>query len=40
VETTCTGALPWGIIQAATVVVAFILLGPALGLRRAHPVRA
>jgi len=39
-ETTFTGALPWGIIQAATVVLAFLVLGPALGLRGVHPVRA
>ena len=36
-ETTFTGALPWGIIEAATVVGAFILLGPMLDLRRPHP---
>jgi len=35
-ETTFTGALPWGLIQAATVVLAFRVLGPALGLRRAR----
>jgi hypothetical protein len=35
-ETTFTGALPWGLIQAATVVLAFLILGPALGLRRAR----
>jgi hypothetical protein len=33
-ETTFTGALPWGVIQAATVVLAFVVLGPAPGLRR------
>ena len=31
-ETTFTGALPWGLIQAATVVLAFAVLGPELGL--------
>lgn len=31
-ETTLTGALPWGAIQAASVVAAFVALGPALGL--------
>jgi hypothetical protein len=36
-ETTFTGALPWGVSQAATVVLAFVVLGPALGLRRPHP---
>ena len=35
-ETTFTGALPWGVIEAATVVVAFIVLGPTLDLRRPH----
>ena len=35
-ETTFTGALPWGLIQAATVVLAFLILGPVLGLRRAR----
>ena len=33
-ETTIAGALPWGVSQAAAVVVGFVLLGPALGLRR------
>lgn len=33
-ETTFTGALPWGIAQAAAVIIAFIVLGPALGLRQ------
>lgn len=37
-ETTLTGALPWGAIQAATVVLGFVALGPALGLR--NPRRA
>jgi hypothetical protein len=36
-ETTLAGALPWGIAQAATVVLGFIVLGPALGLRRRLP---
>lgn len=36
-ETTFTGALPWGVIQAATVIAAFVVLGPALGLRHPHP---
>jgi len=36
-ETTVPGALPWGLTQAATVVLGFIVLGPALGLRRSHP---
>jgi hypothetical protein len=36
-ETTFAGALPWGVTQAATVVLAFVVLGPALGLRRPHP---
>ena len=32
-ETTLSGALPWGLIQSATVVVGFVVLGPALRLR-------
>ena len=32
-ETTLSGAIPWGIAQAASVVFGFILLGPLLGLR-------
>ncbi len=32
-ETTFTGALPWGLTQVATVVLAFAALGPTLGLR-------
>jgi hypothetical protein len=35
-ETTLAGALPWGLIQAGTVVLGFVVLGPALGLRPAH----
>ena len=35
-ETTFTDALPWGIAQAATVILAFFALGPALGLRRSR----
>jgi hypothetical protein len=38
-ETTLAGALPWGMAQAATVVMGFILLGPALGLRRPNRAR-
>jgi hypothetical protein len=38
-ETTVAGALPYGVIQAATVVMGFILLGPALGLRRPNRAR-
>jgi hypothetical protein len=30
-------ALPWGIAEAVTVVAAFVLLGPTLGLRHAQP---
>ena len=33
-ETTFIGALPWGLTQAAAVVLAYLVLGPALGLRR------
>ena len=33
-ETTVSGALPWGIAQAITVVACFVLLGPTLHLRR------
>jgi hypothetical protein len=33
-ETTASGELAWGAIQGAAVVVGFIFLGPALGLRR------
>ncbi len=33
-ETTVLGALPWGVGEAAAVVAGFVLLGPALGLRR------
>ena len=33
-ETTVTGALPWGIAQAVAVIGGFVLLGPALDLRR------
>jgi hypothetical protein len=36
-ETTLAGAVPWGIAQAATIVLGFIVLGPALGLRRPSP---
>jgi hypothetical protein len=37
-ETTLSGALPWGLIQAATVVIGFAVLGPTLRLRSAnHP---
>ncbi len=36
-ETSFNGALPWGVIQAATVVGAFIVLGPMLELRVPHP---
>jgi len=32
-EGTFVGAIPWGVTQAATVVVAFVVLGPRLGLR-------
>jgi hypothetical protein len=32
-ETTVAGALPWGVMQAAAVVLGFIVLGPSLGLR-------
>ena len=32
-ETPFTGALPWGLTQVATVVLAFAALGPTLGLR-------
>ncbi len=35
-ETTIAGALPWGLLQAATVVLGFIVLGPQLGLRRTN----
>jgi hypothetical protein len=33
-ESTLSGALPWGLIQAATVLLGFVVLGPALRLRR------
>jgi HAAS len=33
-ETTALGALPWGVAEAAAVVIGFVLLGPRLGLRR------
>ncbi len=36
-ETTFTGALPWGITEAATVIIAFVVLGPVLGLRQRQP---
>ena len=38
-ETTLSGAVPWGVAQAASVVLGFVLLGPLLGLRahRLHP---
>jgi hypothetical protein len=36
-ETTFTGALPWGVVQAGAVLFGFFLLGPALGLREPHP---
>ena len=32
-ETTLSGAIPWGLAQAGSVVVGFIVLGPLLGLR-------
>ena len=32
-ETTLSGAVPWGVAQAASVVLGFVLLGPLLGLR-------
>jgi hypothetical protein len=32
-ETTLRGALPWGLIQSATVVLGFVVLGPTLRLR-------
>ena len=32
-ETTLSGSLPWGLAQAASVVVGFLALGPLLGLR-------
>ncbi len=32
--TSITAALPWGIAEAVTVIAAFVLLGPTLGLRR------
>jgi len=35
-ETTFVGALPWGLTQAAAVVLAFVVLGPTLELRRVH----
>ena len=35
-EATFSGALPWGIVQAAAVVIGFVLLGPTLGLRRSR----
>jgi hypothetical protein len=35
-ETTFTGALPWGVVQAGAVLIGFALLGPALGLRETH----
>lgn len=35
-ETTVAGALPWGLMQAAAVVLGFIVLGPSLGLRRTN----
>jgi len=33
-ETTVTGALPWGLAQAAAVVIGFLVLGPTLELHR------
>jgi hypothetical protein len=35
-ETTFTAALPWGIAQAAAVIIAFMVLGPVLELRHPH----
>jgi hypothetical protein len=35
-ETTLSGAIPWGLAQAASVVLGFIVLGPLLGLRPRH----
>jgi hypothetical protein len=32
-ETTAVGSLPWGLLQAAAVVLGFVVLGPSLGLR-------
>ena len=32
-ETTLSGATPWGLLQGASVVLGFIVLGPTLGLR-------
>jgi hypothetical protein len=32
-ETTLSGALPWGLVQASTVVLGFVILGPSLQLR-------
>lgn len=32
-ETTAVGSLPWGVLQAAAVVLGFAVLGPPLGLR-------
>ena len=37
-ETTLRGAVPWGLAQAASVVVGFVLLGPLLELRARGPV--
>ena len=36
-ETTLSGAVPWGVAQAAGVVLGFVLLGPSLGLRASTP---
>ncbi|MGZ4768271.1 MAG: permease prefix domain 1-containing protein [Ilumatobacteraceae bacterium] len=36
-ETTVLGALPWGVAQAAAVIIGYLLLGPALQLRTTKP---
>jgi hypothetical protein len=35
-ETTLSGAVPWGLAQALSVVVGFVVLAPLLGLRQRH----
>ncbi len=37
-ETSIAAAIPWGVLQAAAVVFAFVLLGPSLGLRETRTV--
>jgi hypothetical protein len=39
-ESTALGALPSGVAEVVAVVVAFLVLGPRLGLRSASPTRA